>query len=198
MARLISIGCDALVPKSRGRIGGVIKPRAWRHDPGSTTGSGLGCRRRWPRSLDVVGLEVTTDGSSRRSCGGVAPARRGATCPTSSAPGRRCSTDSTAGRRRGGGPRCSPHSPPTSTASGRASTAPRTAPISTLVVERGACHPRYRPFSGRGHHQGSPDRRRAGATAHVRGHGRPAPRHRARAGDGAAHAATPAARRQGL
>jgi hypothetical protein len=65
-------------------------------------------------------------------------------------------------------------------------------------VERGASRPRHRPNSGRGHHQGPPDRRRAWATARVRGHGRPAPRHRMRAGVGAAYAATPAACRQGL
>jgi transposase len=54
------------MPRSRRWIGGVIKPRAWRHAPGSTTRSGFGCRQCWPRSLDEGARAQTTAASSRR------------------------------------------------------------------------------------------------------------------------------------
>jgi hypothetical protein len=106
----------------------------WRFDPSYPLRSG---RRFLPflrASHAWAGLVATIGGSSRLCSGGDEPGSRGGICRRSLAPGRRSSTDSTDGRRRGGGIGYLKRfaSAPTTSVSGTASTAPRTAPISTL------------------------------------------------------------------
>ncbi len=152
---------------------------AWRRERGSTRSNGRGLLECWRHTLVEGGQETMTDGSSRQSCGGAAPAYRGATCRASLALGRRCSIVSTGGPSAGDGTRCLRHYRPRSIRNGRASTARRTEPTSTPRVERGARSSRHRPIARWCDDQGPPRRRCPRPSARVRADRRTTSRHRA-------------------
>jgi hypothetical protein len=122
----------------------------------SPSGSGRGSKLSCARNAERGGQATMIAASSKRCCGGAAPACRGAISLRSSARGRRSSTALIAGPRAGSGSACSWRCRRTATTSGTASTAPSTVHISMPPGAKGGRGPWHRSIARRTLDEGPP------------------------------------------